>query len=256
MTTTTAKNTTFRDFYRIKGLSVAYHGNSIKRTYQNKNIFNAPTTHDMAIKTDTNGNKYIDTKDYGRLRVDMLVATCFCYKPTIYHNYIIHKDGNKSNCSKYNLQWATRDEYRNFYKSELSHTDTETGETWVWSCTAFYVSKSGKVRLNGKDCTVYDSLYDPDLATERAISPFVWDEEGKHRVFVEDLVADAFCDVPEGVNGKQHIHHKDYDMYNNSADNLEYVDSDNPEYQKYLEERRKVIEKKNDEFMKQYHPNW
>lgn len=234
-----------RPYYGIKGLKVSSDGTFVSREYEHKNKFDTPTYHPMKIFKTGNGIPYIKTKDRD-VQVDLLVATCFCYRPKDgYHKYIIHKDGDMSNCDKSNLEWVTEDVYRQHYKADRTYTD-ENGETWTWSTALFYASDKGNIKENDKLCKLTDLVSDPDLGCLRAIRPSVYSEYKRQRYCADEVVALAFCtklpDIPEGCQAVLHI---DNDMKNNDPKNLKWVDPNCDEYKKFMEVWKKEKEKTN-----------
>lgn len=235
------KDDYYRQVYRVKGLYVSCDGKNIKREYENKDMFNANSWHHLSIQTDHDGNQIIRTKDHGVLRVDELVGMCFCPPDKYRHKwYIIHKDRDKKNCHKDNLKWVPSYEYRSFYLSELTYTDKRTGEDFVWSDDDFYVSRSGRVQVGKKDCVIENVISDSDLGCMRAVTPFVRKDWNGNHYRVEELVANVFCKKLENVE-RQAILHIDYDMTNNRESNLKWVELDDPELKKFIEQREKDI---------------
>ncbi len=231
----------FRKYFKVKGLSVSDDGTKIKREYENKNMFNMNSILFLSIRTDSDGNKIVRTNDCGVLRVDKLVGTCFCPPDKNGHKwYIIHIDRDKNNCHRNNLKWVTSDEYRNFYLSDLTYTDKSSGEDFIWSNSSFYVSKSGKVQIDKKDCTIEETVFDSDLGCQRAVTPFVRRYTNDNHFHVDELIANVFCKRLKDVE-KQELLHIDYDMTNNESSNLKWVELDDPELQKYLEQKKKDI---------------
>ena len=231
----------FRPYFAVPGLSVAYDGKTVKREYPNKSPFNAPKVSRMKINADSEGNLYVNTKDKGRVFVDLAVATCYCPPAKDgSKKYVIHKDRNKANCHRYNLQFVTRDEYRDFYRSELTYTD-DKGESWLWSREDYYVSSSGKVQYEKQDLDMKFLISDSDLGRCVAVTPYVTLGWQRERIKVDELVADAYCPKLKDVRG-QVILHIDNDMMNCKASNLRWVEPDDPAYIQYQEKRKKDIE--------------
>ena len=231
------KQPAFKQYYQVRGLYVFYDGKKVKREYPGTTYSWMKRTSWLSIKTDKEGNKYVHTKDRGNIRVDQMVATCYCHREPG-QNYIIHKDKDKSNCHRFNLQWVTADEYRKFYLDELTYIDEETKEKWVWAEDNIYVSEQGNVRIDGIDQTVHKLVSDTDLGCCRAVMPYVRKNFTCRMFHVEDLVAAAFCPkLPDVAN--QVILHIDYDYTNNAASNLKWVEPSDEEYIKYKEQMKK-----------------
>lgn len=231
----------FRPYYTVPGLYVAFDGKTVKREYPRKSILNPLNIHRMVIQEDEEGNSYVLTHDKGRIRVDRMVATCFCAPAKDgSKKYIIHKDRDKKNCDRSNLKFVTRDEYRDFYRSELTYTD-DNGESWLWSRGDYYVTSSGKVRHGDTDLTIDNLIPDSDLDKCVPVSPFVCLGWKHDRISVDELVADAYCPKLPDVDF-QVILHIDQDMMNCSASNLKWVEPDDPDYLQYEEKRKKYID--------------
>lgn len=54
---------------------------------------------------DREGNIFVNTKDHGDIRADLLVAQCFCQGKPNDDEEVVHKDGKIENCSRWNLTW-------------------------------------------------------------------------------------------------------------------------------------------------------
>lgn len=223
--------------FRVKGLYVYYDGKTVLREYPDKYALLRKRKRRLTIKTDKDGNKYVTTKDGGDIRVDLMVATCYCHREPG-HNYVIHIDKNKANCHRFNLKWVTAEEYRNHYKDELTYTDANTGKVWVWAVDDVYVTEKGEVRIDGVDQTVNNLVSDSDLGCCRCVMPYVSKNYRSKSYHVEELVAEVFCTKLSDV-ADQDILHVDYNFLNNEASNLKWVEKTDPEYIKYEEQRKK-----------------
>ena len=154
--------------------------------------------------------------------------------------YSPRRDNDKKNCHRFNLKFVTLDEYRDFYKGELSYTD-KNGETWFRSKDKYYVTSSGKVQYKKKDLDIHFLISDSDLGRCVAVSPYVCLGWQRPKIEVEELVAEIYCPKLPGVK-YQVILHIDQDMMNCSASNLKWVKPDDPDYIAYMEKRKKDIE--------------
>ncbi len=168
--------TIWRKYYSISGLEVTESG-GVRRYYKDDKSLTgkSPYPHPLKHKIDEDGNKYITTFDHGRLMVDKLVATCFWGKPRNGQEFIIHRDKNKEHCWKSNLMWATSYEYGEFYKDDPT-VNTPDGYRLVTITernNRIYVSNEGKVKIDGKEATIFTELYDSDVDYERATQPYV-----------------------------------------------------------------------------------
>lgn len=236
---TKCKQPPYKQYYclQAKGLYVYYDGKTVMREYPNKYSLLGKKTRYLKIKTDKDGNKYVNTKDAGDIRVDLMVASCYCHREPG-QKYIIHLDNNNANCHRYNLRWATAEEYRKHYGSQLSYTDKATGKKWEWAEDNVYVTDKGDVRIDGKDQTIVNLVSDPDLGCCRCVFPYVRACYGSESYRVEELVAGVFCPKPKGLSNEA-ILHIDYDFTNNEASNLRWVERTDREYVKYDEQRKK-----------------
>lgn len=90
-----------------KNIMVCENGWGFFREYYNEHTRTGADSYWLKRQEDDEGNIYVLTHDYGRLRADELVATCFCKpKPEDGREYDLHhKDGKKGNCSRGNLEW-------------------------------------------------------------------------------------------------------------------------------------------------------
>lgn len=102
--TINGKEYRFNNRYKIM---VCENGWGFFREYDNKYMLLNYGTYWLKRQEDKDGNIVVETRDFGFLRADELVATCFCPpKPADGEEYVlVHKDGKKENCSKWNLEW-------------------------------------------------------------------------------------------------------------------------------------------------------
>lgn len=227
--------TEWRKFYGIKGISVSEDG-KVRRDYDDKYMLMGINTKYLKIQKDKEKNSIIRLKDKGEVRVDWLVAKCFCHREDG-QNYIIHKDRNKTNCHKNNLKWVTKTKYRNFHSSSLIHVD-KSGILWHWSFDDFWVNEKGEVKKkNGNLMEIQFLISDLDVGCCRAIDPYIQETWDSHRYSIDELVADAMLPIPEGLN-KPALLHIDKNFKNCEAKNLKWVEYDSQEYQSYIEKRQ------------------
>ena len=235
----------WRKYNAVKGLEVSIKG-GVRRTYDDVRAWTGKGLPQMMSRqVDANGNLYVEIKKPRRmdLRIDRLVASCYYHtvgKRLQGQVFIIHKDRNPKHCWAENLKWATPYEHGEFYANE-EWVNTPDGYRLVLD--DIYVSKDGKVKMNGEELTIYDSFFDPDMDREAAVSPFVYVEEGnqRKRLFIEYLVAAAYIQKPEGL-GYTALLHKDLDYKNCALNNLKWVRYDSNEFQQYLKKREADIE--------------
>ncbi len=185
------------------------------------------------------------------IRVEVIVATCFGYRPNEdSKDYIIHKDRNMANCKASNLRWATRDEYLQHYGSYPSTEDEEIAKWRPALCGGrLMVSRDGQVMKDGKPVDILNSMYDSDTDSDYAMRPYVYcykknksGGESRIRFFVEDMVAKRY--LPPQPNYTQLIH-IDGNYMDCSADNLKYVLFSDPACSDYNNKMRAEIDKLN-----------
>ena len=103
--------------------------------------------------------------------------------------------------------------------------------------TKVTVYKDGRVKQNGKFLTMGDYIYDADTNLHVVIRPFVYVDVKKPTQ--EHWSLDDLMDEAKFIHGDKYsfnhpvILHRDYDWKNFNSDNLEFVESNNPEYIKY-----------------------
>ena len=215
-----------RPYYAISGLTVSEDGLTIKRQYKTTPGY-PDYPKKLAIQTDKDGCLYIKA-DGKKHFVDVLVATCFCYKING-ANSVEHIDGNLANCHKNNLRWIVKDD--------------PDGSRPIGN--GYSVKRDGTVLKNDQAVTTHDYTYDPDLASDRAIDEFFYDERSKKR-FIDVTIATAYFPIPKDISNPK-VLHKDHNYKNQNADNLEWVDQYSKEYLDYLNDRQKDIDKRNEE---------
>lgn len=239
----------WREYRAIPGLEVTESG-GVRRYYKNKWTVTgwSITPRVLRHETDKDGNKYVNTKDHGRLMVAELVATCYWGRPRDGKEFIIHKDGNKDHCWKSNLMWATSYEYGEHYKNDpnINTPDGYRLVTIAEKSGKVYVSKDGKVRIDGNDAKIRTECFDSDVEYDRPVLPHVnvyrKDLYG-HAEYVDRLVATAFMPMPKGMNNPQ-ILHKNNDYMDCTLNNLEWVPFNDQRYQDYIAIRTKDIDAK------------
>lgn len=224
-------------------------GTYVHREYNDRSL-NGP----LRIYTRLDGSKYLNTQIPGIIELDKLVADCYVPEPQDGRKYIlIHKDGNKANCSADNLEWK---EERRF-----SPTDTirkVLKSIWVRFDGTVWREKSAKNQI-----TIVKDIGDSD--TDRIVpipEPYIsyrvknrYDRYDDRHIPMDDLM-----DLAEFVGGDQSglnnlgVLHKDGDYLNFSEDNLEWVEKDSPEYQDYLQKKKEDLERRTVE-LNPGHPN-
>lgn len=237
--------TEYRKYIPIKGMEVSRDGKRVWRDYLSGNPINT-NGHFLKIKTDKTGNRYVLTKDYGRIRVDEMVATCFCSKNSG-ENFVIHKDKDNKNCSADNLEWATWEDY-------ISYNFNRQTDEWL-PCYAYdcWVSREGKIKDDKeKVLPVRHFGYDPDTKQCYIIEPSVtvsvlngYGGRSDCTFSVENQMR-AFLPIPKGLQSPALLH-LDKDWLNFSVDNLKWVEEDSKEYQDYLEQKKADQDKESKE---------
>lgn len=84
---------------------VCENGWGFFREYYNKYEILDIGSYRLKRQEDKDGNIYVNTKDHGNIRADLLVALCFCPGKPRGEVMPVHKDGNKGNCCRWNLIW-------------------------------------------------------------------------------------------------------------------------------------------------------
>lgn len=230
------------------GLEVSNRG-EVRRSYLKSSRFGvSATTNPLSRKTDADGNVFVEIRSphHESFRVDEIVAKCFYRdvpKTSPRQTFLIHKDGNKSNCASWNLKWATSYEHGLFYAKDPA-VNTSDGFRLVKD--NLYVSQDGEVKQDGMAQTVCDSFFDPDMDREAAVRPYVRNNATNKREYIEDLVAAAYLPEPAGMNHPDLLH-IDNDYRNCSLDNLKWVEQDSDEYRAYLIKKDEDIKKRMEE---------
>lgn len=191
---------------------------------------------------DNEGRKFIKVNKNKSVRLDLAVMRCFGPPmPVDSKRYMInHKDGNLLNCDVNNLEWA------------IHHYEHTAEDSIVLNCcgnriTAF---KDGHIEMDGKTMMVHDSLYDPDIELEVCIDPHIAVSRPRS-IYHERVHIDKIMNVAGYIQGDDMIYdhpvilHKDYDWKNFASDNLEWVDSLNEEYNKYMIQKKEDKHQRN-----------
>lgn len=238
----------YRKYYAVKGLEVS-EGGCVRRWYDSKErYFTTNSPNYLSRQTDKNGNQYVLTRDYGRIYVDEIVATCWCHRPSGC-NLILHKDGNKSNCHKNNLKWVGPYEFGESLPNDPL-VNTPDGFRLVFENT--YVSKKGEVKQDGVLLKPKDWIYDPDLDSHRVVMPYVdININGRsRRVKVCEMVVTAFLPKPDSLSSPVLLY-KDFDYRNYSLDNLEWVEKSDERYLMYQQKSTDDWKQRNEELKQQ-----
>lgn len=191
---------------------------------------------------DDGDRKLIKINKNKSIRLDLAVMRCFGPPmPVDGKRYMInHKDGDGLNCDVANLEWG------------IHHYEHTAEDSIVLNCcgnriTAF---KDGHIEMDGKTMMVHDSLYDPDIELEVCIDPHIAVSRPRS-IYHERVDIDKIMNVAGYIQGDDMIYdhpvilHKDYDWKNFASDNLEWVDSLNEEYNKYLIQKKEDKHQRN-----------
>lgn len=231
-----------------------YYPSKMTITRDGKEVRNLKDGRLLTIKKDKYGRKYVQSKEYGKVWIDEMTATCYCHRDKSSHNdYIIHKDGDIGNCDADNLQWVDEKKFT-AHTGNPPTADQKENARWRWGSDGLWVTSSGEVKDKSGTKTIEDTVFDPDLDCEQVITPCVrydklnrfgsYDRKSKT---LEELVAGAFCDKPNGMKHPA-ILHKDNDYRNCNADNLKWVEADSPEFQQYKKQEQIDWNRQNQQF--------
>jgi hypothetical protein len=156
----------------------------------------------------------INSKQRLEYRVDEIIAQAFFGSSDL---YLSHKDGNYLNDRLDNLEYTTIENHlKNIYGCEWKQIDNNP---------KYYVSSNGKVWSSYKNIEIKQQI------TSGFKSVNIGYPAGKFYC-VHELVARYFIENPYKY---PLIHHKDFDIHNNSSDNLlwttqEYINKYRKEY--------------------------
>jgi len=198
----------------------------------------------LPILADEDGNKYVNHEwtNKGRISIPLAVITCFCPpKPLDFKKrYRINfKDGNKSNCHYFNLEWLA---------APYEHATSSTVKVKLLGVT-LTVKSDGTVKEGNKVLRPYDSIGDSDLDLMVCIEPHVrYDEKGVRwrSIAMDDLMKDAgFIGGDDSLLSDPVILHKDNDRMNFASDNLEWVEATDPRYAEYQKRKKKEMHARN-----------
>lgn len=208
----------------------------------------------LSIYTRADGSKYVAPKFPGIIEMDIFVALCWKPEPQNGKKHIlIHKDGNKGNCAASNLEWK---EVARFSPTD----DMREAIKGIW------VKFDGTVYQDSRakhPITVVKEVGDRD--TDRGAVPISEPYICYHfinkygRGDVKHIPMDELMDLAEFVDGDKSklrnpkVLHKDGDYLNYSEENLEWVEEDSPEYQDYLQQKKRDLERRTIE-MNPNHP--
>ena len=176
------------------------------------------------------GRKYIKVSKQKLVPLDEAVITCYCPpKPKDGKRYTInHKNGDLLNCNASNLEWVLQ---------KYEHTTDESIDL-RYCGSIITVFKDGHVEQDGKPMKIYDSMDSEDLDLEVCIGPHIYLPD-PHSIYHKSFFIDQLMSVAGYVQGDDSvlrfpsILHIDNDMTNCAADNLLWVEQDDPRMKKY-----------------------
>lgn len=198
----------------------------------------------LKIHTRHDGSKYLNLKFPRIVELDELVADCYVPKPMDGRKYeLVHKDGNKRNCSASNLEWRVLKQF-----SPLDPIRFIQKDLWVNFDGTVWKEKSKKneirVTIDIGDSDTDRIVPIPDPYISYRIKNKYGSYEDKH------ISMDELMDMAEFVDGdktklkRPQILHKDGDYLNWSDENLAWVEEDSPEYQAYQQKKKEMLEQR------------
>ena len=242
-----------RQFFQVPGLFVYEDGTKFERVIKGQNGYPDKFTNPK-IFVDSDGNKYIKV-DHHNLRVDHLVARCFCHKEP-WQNYVIHLDNDKANCHKNNLKWISLYEYYQYNTTNPKVVDA-SGKRNIGE--DYFVSDKGEVEKSSQSLPIRDYIYDSDVDRHVPVNPFFdyhfvnrYGRTETKKKSVDEAVAKAFLPYPKDIKDPV-LFHKDLNYRNNDASNLEWVEMDSLEYRDYINQMKSDKEKRQDELDAEFH---
>ncbi len=142
---------------------------------------------------------------------------------------INHKDGNWMNCNINNLEWVP-------YHYRHSTAIKEIVDVGRGGDGLYEVYSTGKVKKDGIDLQTNTEIYTPFLMNEpRYLSLCIKTSYGGS-ILVEELMSAAGYVQGDDANLKHPvILHRDGDYMNVDANNLEWVEDNEPRYIRYLQ---------------------
>lgn len=108
------------------------------------------------------------------------------------------------------------------------------------------VNEDGTVLVNGKEEAIVDYLYDPDVDLHDCILPHIKLGTLRNKnVYIDELMVVAgYVQGDDAILNRPVVLHKDYDSYNFSSTNLEWVEETDQRYQEYKEKTSEVRHQK------------
>ena len=187
----------------------------------------------LIINIRSDGSKFIKSKNKGELELDQVIADSFKPKPKDWRSYErIYIDAYKGNCNVSNLFWKRIPKY----------SATELKRKHYLS---LFVTSDGEV-FDGKGLLhLVTVIGDADTNRMVAIEPYVrytrtnrWGKREEKPVDVDDLMAETeFVNGDELTMKNPGVLHKDMNYLNYKANNLEWVEKDDPRYIAYCQKK-------------------
>lgn len=183
----------------------------------------------MQIRKD--GNKYVQTREHGDIRMDYMVATCFCPPNPGIGYELCHTDGDTQNCCYKNLEWRpvtkVMDPKNGMMKAKLY----EKSDCWVY--------ENGTVMDGyGNQIKPIDFGFDSDTASFFETDPYIKiDKLSSHLEMDRIMNAVGFVQGDKSSIQNPVIMHRDGDYRNFSSDNLEWIESSDQRYQDYAKKK-------------------
>lgn len=191
----------------------------------------------LSFDHDEDGNRIIRTTEFGDIRLDSMVATCFC-PPCPADGFLYelcHKDSNPDNCCSGNLEWRRAQPVKDATTGLLKVKLASSGNLWIF--------EDGTVHNGLSVLPVIESWFDGDMGLEWEDEPYVHLDASDHRSHLESLmVAAGFVQGDRSLLHNPVVLHIDMDFTNLASANLEWVESSDPRYTEYS--KRKYEDRK------------
>lgn len=187
--------------------------------------------------------------DGERIRIDIVVATCFCPpQPRDGYSYeIYHRDGNEMNCASSNLGW----------RKASKVTDPKTGlkKVRLWFDDNNWIDEAGNAYVGDTPMHHSHVLIDADTDLAYYPEPSVQFGYKGRRGTVDSLMkAAGFVSGDPTCFNNPVILHKDYDFDNFAADNLEWCENDDPRFKEYQNIKHSAMQQEVDRVNSQQRP--
>ena len=221
-------------YYRDRFVWVSYSGNLLAYNYKGKTSYPKKEVH-------PNGRMYVKNAIGAMVYIDEAVIKCWCPPcPNDGKKYVVnHIDGDLTNNYYKNLEWVPY-HYR--------HTTTDSVDI-IYDGNRLNVSRDGTIKMDGTEVNIKYQIFDPDVGLFWYCGPKVnIPKSGFYNGYPEDV--DEIMKAAGYVQGDDadmkcpKVIHKDNDWCNWRSDNLEFVEADDPLYQKYLDMKVEIRKQK------------